>query len=342
MKKMTKIILVLLTILLLCTAVLLLWHYSPAKYHESDGTGSNETVRLAMAYGVITTPVLIAYEKGFFRDEGLNVIITGRYRSGKQAFDAMLAGEADISTPATTPVVLNSFKRHDYSIFVTYTTTYEGIKIIARKDRGITTASDLKGKKIALTRGTISQILIDSLLGYHKILPHEVTVINSSTQEMIEALTKGRVDAISTWEPYANQALTKLHGIGIQIPTSKVYRVAINLAAMNDFINTHPEILQKLIRALERSIQFINSNRREAQETAGRILDMNVDAIDIFWNDISFKISLDQLLIITMENEARWEIENSNKQIPNYLDFIYYDALVKVKPEAVTIFREAK
>jgi len=91
----------------------------------------------------------------------------------------MLRDEADISTPATTPPVFRSFNRDDYAIFVTYATTYEGVKIIARKGRGITRTSDLKGKRIGIVAGTISQLLLDSVLVFNKILVNEVTTIIS-------------------------------------------------------------------------------------------------------------------------------------------------------------------
>jgi hypothetical protein len=45
-------------------------------------------------------------------------------------------------------------------------------------------------------------------------------------------------------------------------------------------------------------------------------------------------------LLITLEDEARWAIKNnltSATEVPNYLDYIYFDALDEVKPEAVGI-----
>jgi NitT/TauT family transport system substrate-binding protein len=41
-----------------------------------------------------------------------------------------------------------------------------------------------------------------------------------------------------------------------------------------------------------------------------------------------------------MEQEAKWAIRNrlvEAKEVPNYLDFFYFNALDKVKPEAVSI-----
>jgi hypothetical protein len=43
-----------------------------------------------------------------------------------------------------------------------------------------------------------------------------------------------------------------------------------------------------------------------------------------------------------MEDEARWMIKNKltkEKNVPNFLDYIYEDALKAVKPEAVNIIR---
>ena len=51
-------------------------------------------------------------------------------------------------------------------------------------------------------------------------------------------------------------------------------------------------------------------------------------------------MSLDQSLILALEDESRWAIKRGlvrEMNIPNYLDFIYLDGLTSVKPEAVRI-----
>jgi ABC-type nitrate/sulfonate/bicarbonate transport system substrate-binding protein len=311
----------------------------------SQSTINKQTVRFAAASAIITAPVLLALESNYFSDEGLNIRLIGDYASGKESFEAMLAGNADISTPATTPLVFHSFERQDYSIFVTYTTTYEGIKIIARKDRGITGPEHLKGKKIGIVAGTISQLLLDTFLAYNKILPGEIETINyNDAKELPGDLKKGIIDAVSVWEPYANDARTQMKGNAIQIPTSKVYRIAVNLATMNDYADKHPDVLKKIIRVLDRSVIYLKNNPEKAQLLLAKILNIDRQRIEYLWSDITYTISLDQLLIITMENEARWVIEhkfnNRNVKIPNYLNFINYKALEELKPEAVTIIRK--
>lgn len=53
-----------------------------------------------------------------------------------------------------------------------------------------------------------------------------------------------------------------------------------------------------------------------------------------------FIVLLPQALLPVFEDQARWRMENKlniAKEVPNYLDYIYLEALEKVKPEAVGI-----
>ncbi|GAG37759.1 unnamed protein product, partial [marine sediment metagenome] len=53
-------------------------------------------------------------------------------------------------------------------------------------------------------------------------------------------------------------------------------------------------------------------------------------------------VGLPQALLIAMEDQARWRIENGltdETDVPNFLDFLYFDALEVTAPEAVTIIR---
>ena len=64
--------------------------------------------------------------------------------------------------------------------------------------------------------------------------------------------------------------------------------------------------------------------------------------VDKVWGQHQFAVSLDQSLILALEDEARWTAETSGSgaTIPNFLDFIYADGLKAVQPDAVTIVGE--
>jgi NitT/TauT family transport system substrate-binding protein len=62
--------------------------------------------------------------------------------------------------------------------------------------------------------------------------------------------------------------------------------------------------------------------------------------METVWPRYQISLSLDQSLILAMEDEARWMIANdltNETQVPNFLDSIYIDGLEAVKPDAVNI-----
>ena len=113
-------------------------------------TGSVEKITVAAAEYLIGTPVYIAEDQGFFNKNGLEVTIKG-YKSGKAAGDALIAGEADISTSAANVFVRNSFEHADIRVFGTIAAA-QMKELVARKDKGFTAINDLIGKKLGVTR----------------------------------------------------------------------------------------------------------------------------------------------------------------------------------------------
>ena len=64
--------------------------------------------------------------------------------------------------------------------------------------------------------------------------------------------------------------------------------------------------------------------------------------IDYIWPKHDFRVVLPQALIVAMEDQARWRIDNKltdATEVPNYLDYVYLDALEEIKPEAIGIIR---
>jgi NitT/TauT family transport system substrate-binding protein len=64
--------------------------------------------------------------------------------------------------------------------------------------------------------------------------------------------------------------------------------------------------------------------------------------IDEVWPKYTFALSLDEALIVAMEDEARWMIAHNltaEKSVPNFADYIREAGLKVVEPKAVTIVR---
>ena len=326
-------------VLILLSLVITMQFFMGCKPGESPKT--LEKVKLGFSKSFLSIPVYIAKEQGYFAEEGLDVALTG-YSSGKLATKGLFAGEVDISTVADMPVVFNSFKRQDFCIFSTFAYSYSFVKIIGRKDRGIKTGQDLKGKKIGVNTGTSSQFFLGVFLIHNRLSISDVELVNIKTVDMPAALKNNEVDAVSVWQPYSQETHRLLQGNAIELPNSEIYRATFNFAALKSFAKDHPEILKKLLSAIDRAAGFIEDNKEKSQELIAKNFNFDKEIVRAAWNDFGFNISLDQALLISWDEIARWTIENkftNSKKIPNYLDFIYLNALGAVKPESITIIR---
>ncbi len=104
---------------------------------HSDITKKIERLTMAIGMEPLNSLTIIAEEKGFFFDEGLDIEFK-EYPSGKRALNqGMVSGNADIATSACTPIVFKSFKDRDFSIIATIGSSNNEIRIVARRDRGI-------------------------------------------------------------------------------------------------------------------------------------------------------------------------------------------------------------
>jgi ABC-type nitrate/sulfonate/bicarbonate transport system substrate-binding protein len=88
--------------------------------------------------------------------------------------------------------------------------------VVARKDHGIEKISDLKGKTVALPKGTISEFYLNRFLSLNGVNPLNVTVVNMTLSQSQAAIVNGSVDALANWQPYTNAVSNSLGGNAVE------------------------------------------------------------------------------------------------------------------------------
>lgn len=303
--------------------------------------GRRETVTLGIATEPLSAPFLIAQEKGYFADEGLDITVRS-FPYGRVAFEAMLSGDVDLATVAETPIVLHSFKRDDFSIAAMFVYNDDDSKIVIHSDR-VDAASGLRGKTVGTTIGTSAHFFLDSYLLHTGTAKHEVRIVDLSMKSLPVALQRGELDAIVVFEPYAHEALELAKGKAMRLPKVEIFRETFNLTVMRAFQKEHPEVLPRALKAIDRAISFMRQNKSEAIAVVVRKLGMDEKYLRDTWDDYVFGLSLDQAFLITLEDVARWAIDNrltDANRIPNYLGYLEPAGLLAVKPQAVKVIRQ--
>jgi NitT/TauT family transport system substrate-binding protein len=297
-----------------------------------------DRIALAIGHWPGDAPVHVAREKGYFAAEGLEVTLTS-FQSGHLGLAAMLSGKADLATVGETPIALAALDGKPVAVVATIATIDRAILIIARRDRGISAAADLRGKKIGVAAGTTADFFLHIYLTTSRISPKDVHVADLPPEKVVDALLNGDVDAVSTWAPYSVELRDRLAGNAVVLSDPAIYTMTWNLVATPDFLKSHPERVEKLLRALIRANRFIADRPTEARAITSRNLGAESGLFEREWRNYHFAAVLDQSLIESLEDQARWMIGTTGaaRQPPNFLHLVQPAPLRSVRPEAVTI-----
>jgi NitT/TauT family transport system substrate-binding protein len=284
--------------------------------------------------------VYIAQDEGFFSDNGLQVTVKN-YPTGVGTTGALLKGEVDIAWAAEFPLVERAFSKEKISIIAALS-RFSDQYLFARRDRGIKNSSDLGGKKIGIPRNTIVEFYLARFLKLNGMNIQDVFLVNVVPPESMDAITSGSVDGVVTWEPYSSRIKAQLADKVMAWPVQNFQPGYGVIIAHNDWISEHPEVVKRFLKSLARAEDHLIHHPQASKNIVKKRVNYDDPFMEIFWSENQFSLSLDQSLILAMEDEARWMIRNkltNEKQIPDFLNYIHEGTLEAVKPGSVNIIR---
>lgn len=328
------------TLAYVTVGVLLLAAYAWYTHTPAPAAGPPEQVIIATNTEYVgTCPVIVAQQKGFFAQQGIAAIIQP-HSSGKASLEAALGGKADLATTADIPIMFAAMKNIPMAILATIFKTEKDHGIVGRRDRGIDMPASLKGKRIGVTLGTSGHFMLDAFLNRQRLSASDVTVRNLRPDELAGALSRGEVDAIATWEPFLDTLLIQLGGNGAVFYGDEVYEIPYNIVGAREYVERHPELMKKVLRALIQGVDYCRTEPEAARALMAAVVKVDTAKWKQNWPSYRFDVALDQGLLLALEDESRWAIANrlaDGKTTPNFLNYLYLDALAAVAPSAVTV-----
>ncbi len=290
-------------------------------------------IRLATANELLDSIVFIARDKSFFDEEDIDVRIT-EYASGKLALQAMFAGEVDVSPVAEVPVVFNSFKWDDFSVVSTIGAADKHMTIVGRRDLGIESPEDLKGKRLATQKSSALHYFSSVFLKENGLSESDVDISYLHITKLSSALVSGEVDAVAVIEPFASELREELGDNGVFFTPSGVYEKTWSLLAFNEFIYSNPEVVLKFVRALVSAEEFLENNREESVAIIAENMNIEESVVLDNLDRLGLQVSMDEWYRVLLEDVALWAIETElieNESVPDYSNYLYRKALIDAK-----------
>ena len=296
---------------------------------------------LGLALQPTGTLALVAADRGHFAAAGLTVQVTA-CPSGQRAMEALLKGEVAIATTAEVPIVINSFARPDLRVFASLAVMANDAQLVARRDRGVATPGELRGKRIGTQRASAVHYFLHLFLLRHGLLTSDVELVFLPAEQLPAALAAGQVDAISMREPYVSQAIAALGDQAVVFTEPELYWRTEHIVTTTALATAQPELLRRVVRALLRAEADVARAPAAAAAVVADRLGVPAAVLRPTWRGAQWRVTLDQSLLNTFEDEAAWARRASlvtGEGPANFLVLLEPGPLLQEHPEAVTLIR---
>jgi ABC-type nitrate/sulfonate/bicarbonate transport system substrate-binding protein len=248
-------------------------------------------------------PLSLALKKDFFKFEGLNVLPV-LFRSGPTAMQALVSDSIQFSTGFGTGTraamagapVKGIVGFNNKPAFILY----------GRRESGIRSIADIKGKKIAVTGvGSTTDYAARAILTNHHVDPDkEVSILAVGSESVFAALQKGAVDAAILWAPGFAIA-EKLGMVRLQSLADIMELPGSGVVVSDQLIKENPLLIKKFLRGTIKGFHYVHDSKNKDEIVSLITKDFNLER-DIADTNYKFVLSI----LSTDGNISRRAIEN--------------------------------
>lgn len=229
-----------------------------------------ENLRIATQPYPIYAPLFVAKQKKWLDEElakvAPNAAVTwSLFPAGPPINESFAAGQQDVGFVGDTPALVGKAAGLDTSAIALTSDGPKSLAVIVGGESPIASPKELKGRKVAVTKGSYAHHLLALVLEQGGLTLNDIELVNLPVAEIPPAIIAGTIDAGAVWEPvltrYESQKAVRVLADGTGIKKGLLL-----IVADNGFIKNRPEQAKALLKAYKRASEFITANPKEAAE----------------------------------------------------------------------------
>ncbi len=245
----------------LLVSTLLLAVVTSASACGADAAVSSQKITIGFSAWPGWFPWQVAQERGLFADRGLNVELR-YYDSYTDSLNALAAGEIDANSQTLNDTLASVSGGSRQTVVLVNDNSTGNDKIIARA--GITSISDLHGKRVAVEQGTVDHYLLLLALQQSGLSARDIELVPMPTDAAATAFANGTVDAVGAFAPFTTTALQRSGSRAIATSAEFPGSIPDHLVINRGIVDSRPADVQALVNTWFDSLAWIRSNRDAA------------------------------------------------------------------------------
>jgi NitT/TauT family transport system substrate-binding protein len=218
---------------------------------------SGASTRVGIATWPGFAPVFLARQRGYFDGVDVSAAVVDDFTARQSAF---ISGQHDFTIYTIDSLAFDAGKGVRGRIVMVLDRSNGADGIVVR--HGITNPADLRGKRVAYTRGSPAHFLLVNVLREAGLSISDIqTVEVDDPTRAAEAFLAGSVDAAVTWEPYLSQIRSSNRGTVLVDTRTMPNRIIDVLVASPRVVQERPQVVQAVVHGWLRALDEIRQPR---------------------------------------------------------------------------------
>lgn len=309
---------------------------SADKADVSTDAGELTPVRVGIDAQQLSYVQIVAKEKGYFAENGIDVTLVN-YAVGIDTLNAIVLGEIDIGAAYDYAAATRLAAQTNLRLTSAYVVNGEDTLWFETSDPDVKTAADLKGKRIALTKGTMQEYIWAKELEKGGLTEDDVELeYFSSGGEVVTAYVSGQADAVQGEKNFETEYEAVKDRHTINTVADMGIRNQGYIMADSTFASEHKDALIGYYKGLQEALDYINSNKDDAAQIAADYLTLSKDDILTSLNSYEYEIRFTQDDYDHIQDISNWCADNGITDQVEIKDFMNIDAVKEFVPDKVT------
>ena len=252
---------------------------------------AQELKELKIGYQKTGLPVIAQQQKLIEKElEPKGVKVTWvQFTAGPPLVEALNVGAVNVGWVGDAPPIFGQAGGANFVYVAALPGNLDGEAIIAKPASGIKSVADLKGKKVAVGKGTSAHNLLIAALEKNGLAFTDVEAVYLPPADAAAAFASDKVDAWSIWDPYLAIAETRDKPAAL-VRSPEVLNVNTYFLANRDFAKTYPDAVTTVTAQLGEAAKWADANRDKVAQALHEVTGVPLEAQTLAANRAKFGI----------------------------------------------------
>ncbi|QKJ26222.1 sulfonate ABC transporter substrate-binding protein [Aliarcobacter cibarius] len=202
------------------------------------------------------------------------------FPAGPQMLEGLNVGSIDFGTVGETPPIFAQAANAKIKYIGYKPASPKAEAIVVQENSSIKSVSDLKGKKVALNKGSNVHYLLVKALEDAGLKYSDIQPVFLAPSDARAAFQQGSVDAWVIWDPFLSAAETTIKAKVIKNGENIVNNYQFYLAEEN-YAAKNPKVIDEIFKELKNVDKWVVENPKEAAKVLSSVNGLDINALEI-------------------------------------------------------------